>query len=89
MLFCPITVAVLGGKPQPWIGDLIGEIILVKSVTIIVGHIHLMTHGTQEFIVNFWVFVRSFLPDGKLIVLAKGIFGLQGLHPLRITLLGD
>ena len=89
MLFCPLTVAVFGGKPQPWIGDLMGEIILVKSVSIIVGHIHLMTHGTQEFIINFWVFVRRFLPDCKFIVLAKGIFGLQGLHLPRITLLAD
>ena len=89
MLLCPITTAVLSCKSQPWVGDLMSEVILVECVSIVIGHEHLVAHGTQEFIVDLWIFVRGFLPDAKLIVLTEGIFSLQGLYLLIIAPLGN
>ena len=89
MLLCPTTTAVLSCKSQPWVGDLMSEVILVECVSIVVGHVHLVAHGTQEFIVDLGIFVRGFLPDAKLVVFAEGILGLKGFYLLSIATFGN
>ena len=89
MLLCPVTTAVLSSKSQPWVGDLMSEVILVECVSIVIGHEHLVAHGAKEFIVNFRFFVRGFLPDAKLVIFAEGILCLKGFYLLSIATFGN
>ena len=63
----------LSCESQPWVYDLVSKVILVERCGIVVGHEHLVAHGTQELIVNLRFFVGGFLPDAELVIFAEGI----------------
>ena len=89
MLLCPIAAAVLSCESQPWVYDLMSEVVLVERCGIVIGHEHLVAHGAQEFIINVRLFVGGFLPDAELVVFAEGILGLKGFYLLSIATFGN
>ena len=40
MFFYPFSTTLFGHQPEPWIGDIMAEVILVEGVLVFVGHVY-------------------------------------------------